>query len=375
MSTPPAAAAASNKRKRIAPATEPVAAAAAGPRPFLAGDRVRRTSSGGGLVDGATGTVIQPPTGQWITVQWDPPYHGFGVTLQWDSMRMEHLDPLPSTKKAKADAASRPFLVGDRVRRVQDGIGHYGPPLGTLGTVTKIGVAASSVAWDAPSDDFMLDGWDNWRMEHVDPLPPAVATSTVTIVEPLDGPAAAAAAGEIKWIETTPTRYNNIELVQEDIAAGVRCTKSDLGRLGSEYLDRLLLCADEEKLARITIANGTCATPEILHTLFQVLLPAWSEGPTGIETTDRVAVQILHAADALDLYFDKDFDPSRAQLLALVAESFPAISHVELAEIGIRYHWKEMIQAVAARLKQLESIVAIPNAVLLACAPYWRASK
>lgn len=44
---------------------------------------------------------------------------------------------------------------------------------------------------------------------------------------------------------------------------------------------------------------------------------------------------------------------------------------VELFELGVRYHWKEM-QEAAARKLQLRAAGDIPDAVLLKCAPYWR---
>lgn len=267
-----------------------------------------------------------------------------------------------STHKRKATTEPRAYRVGDRVRRTVDGI--IGLAQGTLGVVTTIG-EWPGVWWEGKTTSMDACPFSMELVEEEE------STKKAKVEEPEAAPAAAAAADGIEWMVATGEAYHDIELVQEDIACGIKCCKIDLVRLRSEFLDTLLECANKEKLTRVTIANGVCTSRKVMYDLFMLVAWIWPNQSKEIDTDDGELLQLLHAANALALWDRPSIQKLRDSLLARDVPVASGSELLELLEAAKRYHWKELTEAVAKRLRRMPS-VTLTDAQKLLCCDYWR---
>ncbi|MDO9173171.1 MAG: hypothetical protein Q7V62_00110 [Actinomycetota bacterium] len=156
-----------------------------------------------------------------------------------------------------------------------------------------------------------------------------------------DEPAAKVQALDAEILALEPASENNLLVWQEDIRAGVRCTRTDIMRLTSPFLDVLIECATREGEQRITLPNDTFKTAATMFAVFR--LTCLSGFATEIDT--ETLLEVCHAAHKLDLVHR----PSMARLFVHLADEacFPA---EQMIELGKRYRLHALVRRGALAL-------------------------
>jgi hypothetical protein len=174
----------------------------------------------------------------------------------------------------------------------------------------------------------------------------------------------------LEWYATGPPEFCDLEVVQQNIAYGVRCSKMELARTKSELLLELLRGMKEDGTNRIYILPSTFSSGCLMKRFFHWM---FDDDSSVLTTEDRV--QLIHAANALDIR-----GSSRVVgLVYNVLARHDSMSAEERIQFGRRYHQTGMVKSGSELLlkqfmdnyKLKGTHLSIPDHLLAICAPIW----
>lgn len=176
-----------------------------------------------------------------------------------------------------------------------------------------------------------------------------------------------------RWLVAKPGRFNDVEIVQEEIAAGFKCAQVDLARLKSDFLTAWLEADDTpgpNGVRRLTLSPGTCTSRHVFVALFDSLI-SWGASRPEIDLDLADTIQLLHAADTIGCFHHANMHTHRYDIAINARLDNPPVPHPELLQIGMRYRMPDVIRACARWYKNNDE--DLPSAAAkLACADYWR---
>lgn len=350
------------------------------PGVFRKDDRVRRTAVSGLVPVGTLGTILGGDMYGGYNVRWDgqPNLAVDG----WDANNMEHHheDELgdvcakkargPRKGPVKSSTGAENAPVNTRVQLIRD----WGEDLarGATGVVTSRPCPCHrQVLFDGKVTSISVDDTFLGPIPEED-LPPSSSSSSAAAaaVSALDDPAndTPLSDDQITWLEVPQWQYAPFEIVQNDIKCGIKISKTDVARLGGDFLAIALENAQRDGESRLIIKDKSCASIMVMHAVFELACVAWprDDGPLVAIETFRDTVDVLHAANIFGLYHKNAFAFTRSELLRDDCD----IPLVELWEIGCKYFWKELKKKVAKKLQNTET--PLPKHIMDRCAPHWR---